>query len=225
MDADNISAKFNRIADQYDSQRKLLIPCFDDFYGTIPFVAGMKSDFRSILDLGAGTGILSHYLYGQFPDAEYTLMDISDRMLEVARQRFEGLGKFHYETNDYSMQLPPVMFDLIASALSIHYLEHEKKESLYVNVHKHLEPGGYFMILDRYRASSELVDQHYVHWRYNSIARHITSDIECDPLFKKREPDIKNTIDDNKNALIKAGFYTVECIYSFMGFGVILAIK
>jgi tRNA (cmo5U34)-methyltransferase len=87
MDVDKITDRFNLIAKKYDEQRRSFIPCFDDFYQTgISLISKIKSDFNAILDLGAGTGLLTKYLYEKFPDANYTLVDVSEQMLEIARQ-------------------------------------------------------------------------------------------------------------------------------------------
>lgn len=91
MEIEKILERFNQVAEKYDEQRKLFIPCFDDYYGTsITFLSKIRNDFRDILDLGAGTGLLTKYLYEKYPNANYTLVDISDQMLEIARQRFKG---------------------------------------------------------------------------------------------------------------------------------------
>lgn len=54
--------KFNQKAKEYDSERRALIPCFDDFYGIAIDCIDFKGDNPKVLDLGAGTGILSQFL-------------------------------------------------------------------------------------------------------------------------------------------------------------------
>ncbi|MFO1146226.1 MAG: methyltransferase domain-containing protein [Rhodospirillales bacterium] len=69
-----------------------LIPCYDAFYGTaLALIADARpSPTLRILDLGAGTGLLSAMLLEQFPAALLHLMDASAGMLEQARRRFAG---------------------------------------------------------------------------------------------------------------------------------------
>ncbi|MCU1351841.1 MAG: SAM-dependent methyltransferase, partial [Acidimicrobiales bacterium] len=53
-------AWFDRWVDSYDAGRRQLIPCFDAFYGAAAEVAALgRSGTVRVLDLGAGTGILS----------------------------------------------------------------------------------------------------------------------------------------------------------------------
>ena len=58
----NIEAQFNLIAEEYDCNRRKFIPCFDDYYitSTKMILANTESPHR-VLDLGAGTGLLSYY--------------------------------------------------------------------------------------------------------------------------------------------------------------------
>lgn len=93
MSPDNsgVKAEFDRAAKTYDSVRRLTIPCFDDFYGTVArMIPFGRDDAFDVLDLGAGTGLLSALLHERFPKARLTLVDISDEMLARARERFVG---------------------------------------------------------------------------------------------------------------------------------------
>ena len=82
---------FGQAAGDYDRIRPELVPGFDRFYGavleSIPFRE--EQEIR-VLDLGAGTGLLSAVVAGRFPRARVTLVDLSVEMLRVARRRFAG---------------------------------------------------------------------------------------------------------------------------------------
>lgn len=226
MEIENITERFNSIAEKYDSQRRLLIPCFDDFYGTsTSFLAGYRKNFTSILDLGAGTGLLTSFLYKHYPDARYTLVDVSDRMLDVAHKRFNGLSNFHFAISDYSKELPAGNFDLIASALSIHHLEGAGKATLYSGIYERLPEGGCFINLDQFNAETETMNKCYNAWWNDYIKLDSFTPEERESMLKRRQLDKEITIDESKRLLKLAGFSTVECIYGFMKFGVILAVK
>ena len=82
-----IESQFNLIAQEYDANRKKFIPCFDDYYiSTTKFIASNIAEPKRVLDLGAGTGLLSYFWYRHFPISEYVLVDIADDMLQVARR-------------------------------------------------------------------------------------------------------------------------------------------
>jgi tRNA (cmo5U34)-methyltransferase len=226
MNTDQITAQFNKIAEEYDGRRRTFIPCFDDLYGTsISFLSYCKKDFKSILDLGAGTGLLAKYLYDKFPDAEYILSDISVLMLDVARKRFTGLPNFSFEVNDYTKSLPIKKFDLIASALSIHHLQDQEKAELYNKIYDSLTVGGYFINLDQFNPVFETMNNMFEGFWALDILKGNLSDEEMDGLKKRRSLDCEDTISGTLNKLKNAGFSITECIYSYMKFGVIMAIK
>ncbi|MDD3364864.1 MAG: SAM-dependent methyltransferase, partial [Syntrophomonas sp.] len=70
----DVKEKFNDIAINYDSQRRKLIPCFDDFYSIAVAVAETSNETPNILDIGAGTGLLSSFVLEKIPNANLTLI-------------------------------------------------------------------------------------------------------------------------------------------------------
>lgn len=109
-----IEEQFNLIAQEYDANRKKFIPCFDDYYiNTTKFIASNIAEPKRVLDLGAGTGLLSYFWYCHFPASEYVLVDIAEDMLNVARQRFAGIDTVSYLAADYSREFPAQKFSVI----------------------------------------------------------------------------------------------------------------
>ena len=224
MNIEQIAENFSKIAKRYDENRKMLIPCFDEYYGlSVAFLKKTRNDIGKILDLGAGTGLLTKRLYDEYPNASYTLVDISEQMLEIARQRFEGLDNFKYLISDYSANLPYEKFDLIASALSLHHIENEDKLLLYSNIYNRLEDKGCLLNLDIFNASTEEMNERYNDYWYQYASEIISENKE--QWNKSRELDKENTIDETKHLLSKVGFRNIECIYNYLKFGVVFAEK
>lgn len=225
MNANDIQQQFDLIARQYDEGRKCFIPCFDDYYNrSVSMLENLKPDVSSIVDLGAGTGLLTQELYKLYPQARFTLIDISEEMLEVARKRFRGLDNFAYKVADYS-HIDLKGGDFICSALSIHHLEDSEKFQLYKAVYEVLSQGGVFVNLDQFCAESPLVNEAWNAWWMNYIDHSgITPEAKAKWIDRNkldREISIPHTIE----FLTKVGFNQVDCIYQFMKFGTIIAIK
>ena len=87
---EEIQNQFNAVSEKYDRQRRFLIPCFDDFYGTALALSENVPAVKSILDVGAGTGLMSAFFHEKYPEAKITLVDISKEMLKKAEERFSG---------------------------------------------------------------------------------------------------------------------------------------
>lgn len=143
MDTQSIQNQFNAVSAQYDGQRRALIPCFDLFYQTAADLAAGVPNVRRVLDLGAGTGLMSAFVHARCPDAEYTLVDISMQMLAQARQRFQGLPNFRYMAQDLARLdeaagLPEGDFDLIVSGLAIHHWKTGRNNRCFIKLPAYL---------------------------------------------------------------------------------------
>ena len=109
-----IEEQFNKIANEYDENRRRFIPCFEDFYvNTTRMIFSGISAPKRVLDLGSGTGLLTYYWYKECDSAEYVAVDIAEDMLDVSRNRFEGLGNIHHRVMDYTAELPDIRFAVI----------------------------------------------------------------------------------------------------------------
>ena len=226
MDLTKIQEQFNSVARKYDSQRRGFIPGFDDFYkSSVSLLKCYNNDFKTIVDLGAGTGLLTKELYELYPDAHYILIDIAKDMLKIAEERFNGLSNFEFMVSDYVEDIPVDDCDLISSALSIHHLEHGEKEALYKNIYKKLDKNGCFINLDQFAGSSKTINGLYNAWWHDYIDRSDISPEEKARGEERRKLDKENTIEETIALLKSSGFKDVECIYHFMKFGVIVAIK
>ncbi|MCH5212508.1 MAG: class I SAM-dependent methyltransferase [Oscillospiraceae bacterium] len=222
----DIKAQFNLIAEEYDKNRKRFIPCFDDYYkNTTKFIAANIEKPKRILDLGAGTGLLSYFWYLNYPESEYVLVDIADDMLNIARKRFEGIDNVSYQVLDYSNGLPSGEFDIIASALSIHHLEDEEKEKLFAQIYDKLPNGGVFINYDQFCADqTEMNDWLNSYWE-NYIENSGLTEHDIDLWKERRKLDRECSVEKEVEMISKCNFKTVKCVYSYQKFSVIVAIK
>ena len=151
MNTSNIANLFNLTANQYDLNRKGFIPCFDDFYEVgVKVLKDLGYTFNYILDLGAGTGLLTKYLYSAFSTAEYELIDLSKEMLGIAKSRFSEHKNVKFIEDDYYINFPTRKYDLIGSALSIHHFDESEKKELYQKIYNGLNGKGIFINIDQF---------------------------------------------------------------------------
>ena len=222
----DIQAQFNLIAEEYDANRRKFIPCFDDYYdSTTRFIAANITPPKRVLDLGAGTGLLTYYWYKCFPTSEYVLVDIADKMLDVARKRFEGANNVSYQILDYSKMLPETSLDVIISALSIHHLEDASKSELFKRIYDKLPVGGTFVNYDQFCAGTAEMNAWFDgYWENQLMNSGLTpDDIE---LWKdRRKLDRECSVEQECEMLCNSGFNAVKCVYSYQKFSVIVAVK
>ena len=222
----NIQEQFNLIAKEYDAGRKKFIPCFQDFYGgTTDFLASGMVNPGKILDLGAGTGLLTMFWYRHFPDAQYQMVDIAGDMLAVAGERFQGLENISCLVADYTRDFPAGQFDVIMSALSIHHLEDSQKQKLFQKVLDNLVPGGLFVNYDQFSAGSGEWSTRFDSYWEKYIRNSGLSDKEIELWQERRKLDKECSVEMETEMLQKAGFKTIKCIYTYQKFSVLTAIK
>lgn len=108
----------------------------------------------SVLDVGAGYGVLSEEVLKAFPRAHLILQDYSEPMFEHARKRMAGFGAdVSYVRADL---LDPAWtarvggpFDLTVSGLAIHNLGIESlMKACYRSIRSLLRPGGLLLDYD-----------------------------------------------------------------------------
>lgn len=221
-----IESQFNLIAREYDANRKKIIPCFDDYYiSTTKFIASNIKQPNRVLDLGAGTGLLSYFWYRHFPASKYVLVDIADDMLQVARKRFSGIDTVSYQAADYSKELPAQDFDAIVSALSIHHLENRDKEKLFERIYGKLPEGGLFVNYDQFCAGQSDMDDWFDSYWESQLADSGLTEHDIALWKERRKLDRECSVEEETVMLRKSGFKNVKCVYSHQKFSVIVAIR
>lgn len=130
---------------------KKAIPCYDELFKvaveSIPFPLDQK---LKVLDLGAGTGLFSWHVFKRYRNAHFTLMDLADKMLDMARERFSNHDtEFSYLKYDYRNLKIDSELDLVISSLSIHHLDDEEKQDLFNKIFEILLTCGVFFNVDQ----------------------------------------------------------------------------
>jgi SAM-dependent methyltransferase len=88
-----------------------------DLLALLPDVNG-----RRVLDLGCGAGQLAYYLATRGA-AEVIGVDVSERMLELARTQWAHPRLSYQRISIEEVSFAPARFDLIVSVLALHYVD------------------------------------------------------------------------------------------------------
>ncbi|GGZ38215.1 methyltransferase [Streptomyces inusitatus] len=197
----------------FDSLRRQLIPSFDLLYDSAVQTVVMTVDERPrILDLGAGTGLLSARLLERLPDAELTLMDRSELMLSQARGRFASQQRVKVLVGDLEDPLPRGRFDAIVSGLAIHHLPHEGKRRLFGRIRESLNPGGVFVHVEQLLGARPWLEAMYDRMHEAHVVRSGTPEAEWEAGRERMKFDIPIDLDTQLKWLRAAGFAEVDCL-------------
>jgi len=216
----SIKKAFDQGAKDYDSARKQLIPCFDDFYGTaLDLITFAKTDKIKVLDLGAGTGLFSSLVSQCYPNAEFVLYDLSNGMLEEAKSRFENRDtKVSYVTKNYSLSSIDGKYDLIISALSIHHLTGLEKEALFKKIYGILNTNGMFINADQVLGATPSIEKSYRNSWIKQVKEKGVADKALKSALERMKEDKMSTLDEQLTWLSHAQFKEVNCWYKNYSF-------
>ncbi len=123
------------------------------------------------MDLGAGTGLFSKHVLEKYPQANFVLYDLADKMLEVAKDRFQSTpAQFEYVVGDYRTLQVTHDFDLVISSLSIHHLTDDEKQDLFRSIYGVLRKPGLFINIDQIRGETAYLREVYWNFWLNASA-------------------------------------------------------
>jgi tRNA (cmo5U34)-methyltransferase len=214
----NMSQVWN--AATYDLERRRLVPCFDAFYGSAAeMVARCCPLTPHILDLGAGTGILSATIVDRVQPGRLTLLDASADMLQRAAERLE---RWHPEIVVHALteELPPGPFDAVVSALAIHHLSDGEKRHLYARILNVLSPGGIFINAEQVAGRSDRLQRLFESTHLDAARKLGSSDAEINSAIARMSYDRCATVADQIAWLEQAGYEDSDCFFRSFRFAV-----
>jgi tRNA (cmo5U34)-methyltransferase len=219
---DRVKGAFDAAAPGYDGLRRMLIPCFDEFYrATVDALGFPPGASPRVLDLGAGTGLLAEQVLARWPRARLVLLDLSTDMLERARARFAVRNvRIEIRAADYLRDPLGGPYDAVVSALSIHHLPDTGKRALFRRAFAALRPGGRFVDADNVLAPTPaLAAADRRRW----IARVRESgigDADLAAALLRTRLDVLAPLGTQLGWLRRAGFVDVDCRYKWLHFAV-----
>lgn len=223
MENKEVLDAFNMASDDYDKYRKQAIPNMDLYYNTlIELTEGYENP--KILDLGAGTGILTQLLHQQHPDSQITLLDMSGQMLNEARKKFAHKN-FRYIEADYLTYDFDEKYDLVVSSLSIHHLTDDEKKLLYKRIYDILNEGGLFVNADQVCGQTQETEQIFKEKDSTHLNMQDMPEDEKETLRKRRLLDKPSRLTDTIQWYNRIGYRNVDVYYKYYRYFVIAGQK
>jgi len=220
MNLRKVRDHFESEAFEYDSLIDRLVPHYNEQHevmlAVIPFE---HSDELTALDLGCGTGILSHLLLRSFPNARVTALDLADSMLDACRHNLSKYSdRLITRQGNFAEDNIGEGYDIVISGLSIHHLSNTEKQRLYEQVFIALNPGGIFLNREIVLGDSDyLTDQYHTLWR-KYMELNGEDDMKWFTTYK--DEDIPASLGDQMAWLKYAGFVDIACHWRYLNFAV-----
>jgi tRNA (cmo5U34)-methyltransferase len=176
----------------------------------------------TVLDLGAGTGLLAEAVRASVPSCDLVLMDHSEEMLAKAQERFEPDARVSYLVSEFASLDGNHAFDAVVSALAIHHLEDSDKQALFVRVKNALRPGGVFVNVEQVCAPREDTEELYDEMHVAHVQRAGTTTKEWAAARDRMMFDKPASMYSQLRWMEDAGFQAVDCLYKNFRFATIV---
>ncbi len=225
---DQVYEHFQEEAEGFDGLIRKLIPRYDQMLRTVADAIPFPEDSAiRVVDLGAGTGMLSAAVSRRFPRAQLTCVDGAPNMLALARRRFEQRPDFRFEECEFSRYEFSQTCHAVVSSLALHHLPSDAaKIAFYSKIFAALEPGGVFLNADAALASTHFWQQLSIErWKDHMRLALPEQEIEEKWMRLHREEDFPAPLLRQLRWLADLGFITPDVLWKEHYFAVFGAVK
>ncbi|MEZ4858412.1 MAG: class I SAM-dependent methyltransferase [Flavobacteriaceae bacterium] len=146
--ATNIALEFDAFSANYTEDMINCVPFYEKLLRSFTKTLPVGFVPQRILDLGCGNGNVTAQLLHAFPESHFELLDASQQMIDLCKNRFLGKSINYHPTFFNEFPFPESEFDLITAGFSIHHCNTEEKKALFKKIYNSLKPNGVFGICD-----------------------------------------------------------------------------
>ena len=214
---------FDATASTYDRDRSLLIPGCDTFYRWA--IDLIPPQAKNILDLGAGSGLLTLLIRNRFPQAHIHLIDFSSAMLALASERLDDDPRITVQRADYVHQPLPTNLCAVVSSLSIHHLDDGDKRTLFSRVHASLLPNGVFVNADHIAGPTPALEARYQALWLQLVRNAGATEAQIEASLYRQQEDRRSPVEDQLQWMRQSGFADADCWYKENSFAVMAGTK
>lgn len=224
--ADCFENMLERSIPQYQVMRDSVLSCLKYFFE----IRDISKSGYSILDIGCSDGLMIEHLINNLDGTGYyTGIDVSEPMLDNARERLEYYINRHVvdlQNIDLRYNFPKSLYSAITSILSIQFIPIEHRHKILSNVYKNLVSGGCFIMVEKVLGNTTDINDIMVKSYYNKKAEngYTKQDIERKRLSLEGVL-VPITSDWNIELLKNTGFKQVDVFWRWMNFVGYIAIK
>ena len=209
---DNASAYNSSI---YDEHIINVLPYYREFHDqALDVVRAMGIDSPAWLDTGCGTGTLVMRILEAFPNAQLTLCDPSEKMLDIAKTKLSGNDIRYFTLSSEQLKFEDE-FDVVTAIQCHHYLDLEGRENAVRACHKALKDSGVFITFENIKMETEAADAIALKRWQTFLEEHDNSPEDVRMHIERRGVEVfPITISEHIELLKKCGFRSVNVLWT-----------
>jgi tRNA (cmo5U34)-methyltransferase len=184
---------------------------------------------RHVLDVGCGAGNYTLKLLERLPNLDATLIDLSQPMLDRARERVSRATTGRITTLQADIReakLPDGAFDIVLAAAVLHHLRTDTEwRDVFTAFHRAMRAGGSIWICDLVESSIPAVQQ-LMQQQYGEYLARLKDEAYRDQVFAYVEKeDTPRPLVFQLDLLRQVGFAQVEVLHKNVCFAAFGAVK
>jgi tRNA (cmo5U34)-methyltransferase len=184
---------------------------------------------RHVLDVGCGAGNYTLKLMESLPNLDATLIDLSQPMLDRARERVSRATSGRITTLQADIReakLPDGGFDIVLAAAVLHHLRTDEEwRNVFTALHRALRPHGSLWVFDLVESSIPAVGR-LTRQRYGEYLTGLKDESYRDHVYAYVEKeDTPRPLPFQLDLLRQVGFSQVEVLHKHVCFAAFGAVK
>lgn len=180
-----------------------------------------------IVDIGCSRGEAMAPFVARYGDTcDYLLLDVSEPMLEVARNRFKDSETARVLHHDLRSGIPKADASLVLSVLTAQFTPIEYRHRILKSIYDNLRDGGAFIFVEKVLGNTSEIDDALVREYYGMKADNRYTQEQIANKRKSLEGVLTPiTAKWNEDLLRETGFNQIDCFWRCLNFAGWIAIK
>lgn len=206
---------YDNISNEYTDMLDRAVPKYREMLWLMLHYIPANFKPKRILELGSGTGNLTELVLEKFPDAEITVVDISEKILDECKARFQSSNSINYCQYDFKeIEFEIASFDLILSSIAIHHIEDVDKQILFRKINSYLKPKGIFTYLDQCMGeTTEIYQKNMKMWKTAAFKLGSTKENWKTWMDHQDEHDFHATVKNQIKWLEESSFKNIDILW------------
>ncbi|MHC4585263.1 MAG: class I SAM-dependent methyltransferase [Planctomycetota bacterium] len=224
--ANTVENFYDDISNDYTASVERCVPRYREMLSMLFTYLPKEYSPESLLELGCGTGNLTHLISNYFPQTRIHAVDISEECIKECKKRLPNANIEFIKSDFRDLDFLENSFDLVISSISLHHINDEEKEVLFRRLFRWQTPKSILTFCDQFKGETHhLYNQHMETWKTFAFTQG-TTDKEWDMWMNhQNQHDFHAPMLNHVNWLKDAGYSVADCTWRYLLWAVIYAEK
>ena len=212
----------------FDDMLERSIPGYNDMRDLVFKVArNFVKPETDIVDIGCSNGLSAVRFVEEYKFTnDFYLYDVSEPMLEIARDKYKGEKRVYIENVDIRKGIPNKNVSVVLSILTIQFTPIEYRKMIFQELYNALLPNGALILVEKVLGETAQLDSVLTREYYNLKRQSLYTQEQIESKRKSLEGVlVPVTANWNIDLMRSCGFRSIECFWRNLNFAGWIALK